>query len=156
VSPSPNTLHQTVSIALASLIFDIARRRGGRALSVPTDVKLDDQTIVQPDVLYIRRERRSIVQRYVDGPPDLLIEILTPHNSRRDRVDKLDLYAQYGVAEYWIVDPNERQFDFLINRGGRFEVHPQLDNRYSSLLCRELEIDLTAFWRSVDEQLDRP
>ena len=74
-------------------------------------------------------------------------------NSRRDRVDKLSLYAQYGVAEYWIVDPVERQFDFLVNRGGKFEVQPQQDNRYASPVCPELEIDLAEFWRSVDEEL---
>ena len=118
VSPSPSTLHQTVSITLSSLIFEIARRHGGRALEAPTDVKLDEHTIIQPDVLYIQKSRRQLVRQFVDGPPDLLVEILSPHNSRRDRVDKLDLYAQYGVAEYWIVDPVERQFDFLVNRGG--------------------------------------
>ncbi len=104
-------------------------------------------------MLYVRRERRGIIQERVVGPPDLLIEVLSPSNSRRDRVDKLDLYAQYGVAEYWIVDPIERQFDFLVNRGGKYEVQPQQDNRYASSVCPELEINLTAFWRSVDEEL---
>jgi Uma2 family endonuclease len=89
----------------------------------------------------------------VMGAPDLVVEVLSPRNSRRDRVDKLDMYAQYGVAEYWIVDPVERQFDFLVNRGGKFEVQPQQDNRYVSPVCPELSIDLTEFWRSVEEQL---
>jgi Uma2 family endonuclease len=153
VSPSPNTLHQTVSITLASLIFEIARKNGARALAAPTDVQLDDHTIIQPDVLYIRKERRGIIRQIVEGPPDLLVEILSPHNSRRDRVDKLDLYAQYGVAEYWIVDPAERQFDFLVNRGGKFEVQPQQDNCYVSPVCPELAINLASFWQSVDEQI---
>ncbi len=60
---------------------------------------------------------------------------------------------EYGVAEYWIVDPVERQFDFLVNRGGKFEVQPQQDNRYVSPILPELAIDLAAFWRSVDEQM---
>ena len=94
-----------------------------------------------------------LFRNLVDGPPDLLIEILSPHNSRRDRVDKLDIYAQYGVAEYWIVDPIERQFDFLVNRGGKFEVQPQQDNRYASPVCAELVLDLAAFWQLVDDQL---
>jgi len=153
VSPSPNTLHQTVSVTLASLLFEIARRNHGRTLSAPTDVELDAHTIIQPDVLYVRRERRSILKDHVLGPPDLLVEILSPNNSRRDRVDKLNLYAKYGVAEYWIIDPAERQFDFLVNRGGKFEVQPQQDNRYASPVCPELEIDLSAFWQMVDEQL---
>ncbi|MEX2093441.1 MAG: Uma2 family endonuclease [Pirellulales bacterium] len=154
VSPAPNTLHQTIVGLLTVLLFGIARRSGGRALASPVDVVLDDHTILQPDVLYVRRERRGIIQERVVGPPDLLIEVLSPSNSRRDRVDKLSLYAQYGVAEFWIVDPVERQFDFLVNRAGKFEVQPQQDNRYASPVCPELEIDLAAFWRSVDEELD--
>lgn len=152
-SPAPNLLHQIVSITLASHLFAIARRSGGIALDAPTDVELAEHTVIQPDVLYVRRERRNILGERVVGSPDLLVEILSPHNSRRDRVDKLNLYAEHGVAEYWIVDPVERQFDFLVNRGGKFEVQPQQDNRYASPVCPDLEIDLTAFWALVDEQL---
>ena len=153
VSPAPDTLHQTVSILLAELLLKIARVSGGRALAAPVDVAFDEHSILQPDLLYVQKHRRGIIKKCVQGAPDLLIEILSSHNSRRDRVDKLSLYAQYGVAEYWIVDPVERQFDFLVNRGGRFEVQPQQDNRYASPVCPELEIDLAAFWRSVDEEL---
>lgn len=153
VSPAPNTLHQTIVGLLSYLLFGITRQSGGRALASPVDVELDDHTVLQPDVLYVRRERRGIIQERVVGPPDLLIEVLSPSNSRRDRVDKLNLYAQYGVAEYWIVDPVERQIDFLVNRNGKFEIQPQQDNRYVSPVCPELEFDLTEFWRSVDEEL---
>lgn len=153
VSPAPDPLHQTISGVLTVLLFGIAARSGGRALAAPADVVLDDHTILQPDLLYIRRERRDIVQRRVIGAPDLLIEILSPSNSRRDRVDKLNLYAEYGVAEYWIVDPLERQFDFLVNRGGKFEVQPQQDDRYASPVIEEIAIDLATFWRDVDQQI---
>jgi Uma2 family endonuclease len=153
VSPAPDLTHQTIVGNVYVLLFNIARTSGGRAFVAPTDVELDDHSIPQPDVVYIRKERRSILKNRVIGAPDLVVEVLSPHNSRRDRVDKLSLYAEYGVAEYWIVDPAERQFDFLVNRGGKFEVQPQQDNRYASPVCSELEIDLAAFWKSVDEQL---
>jgi len=155
VSPAPDTLHQTVSILLSELLLKIARVSGGRALAAPVDVAFDDHSILQPDLLYVQKQRRGIIEKYVQGAPNLLVEILSPHNSRRDRVDKLSLYAQYGVAEYWIVDPVERQFDFLVNRSGKFEVQLQQDNRYASPVCPELEIDLTAFWRLVDEELGK-
>jgi Uma2 family endonuclease len=135
------------------MLLETARRHQGRALIGPIDVVLNDHSILQPDLLYVRKERRSIIQQRVMGPPDLLVEILSPHNSRRDRVDKLGIYAEYGVAEYWIVDPVERQFDFLINRGGKYEVQPQQDDHYASPICPELEINLVDFWQSVDEQL---
>jgi Uma2 family endonuclease len=153
MSPAPDTTHQTISITLAAHLFATARRNGGRVLEAPTDVVLDDHTILQLDLLYVSKDRRSIIQRRVMGPPDLLVEILSPHNSRRDRVDKLGIYAEYGVAEYWIVDPIERQFDFLINRGGKYEIQPQQDDRYTSPIMPELAVELAEFWRSVDEQI---
>jgi Uma2 family endonuclease len=153
VSPAPDLTHQTIVGNLYVLLYNIARTAGGRAFVAPTDVELDDHSIPQPDVLYVRRERRGILKNRVMGAPDLVVEVLSPHNSRRDRVDKLNLYAEFGVAEYWIVDPVERQFDFLVNRGGKFEVQPQQDNRYASPVCPELEIDLTAFWQSVDDEI---
>jgi Uma2 family endonuclease len=154
VSPAPDTLHQTVSGLLTVFLFAIARRSGGRALAAPVDVVFDDHTILQPDLVYVRREQRHIIQKRVTGPPDLVIEILSRSNTRRDRIDKLNVYAQCGVAEYWIVDPVERQFDFLVNRGGKFEIQPQQDDHYASPICPDLEIDLAEFWRSLDEQLD--
>jgi Uma2 family endonuclease len=153
VSPAPTTLHQIVVGVLHILLFESARKSGGRVVLGPADVVLDDHSIPQPDLLYVRQQRRGILQTRVMGAPDLMVEVLSPHNSRRDRVDKLNLYAEYGVAEYWIVDPVERQFDFLVNRGGKFEVQPQQDNRYASPVCPELVIDLTVFWQLVDEQL---
>jgi Uma2 family endonuclease len=153
VSPAPTTLHQILVGLVYELLRTAARRNGGLALLGPVDVVLDEHTILQPDVLYVGPDRRHIIGERVVGPPDMAVEILSPHNSRRDRVDKLNLYAQFGVAEYWIVDPAERQFDFLVNRGGKFEVQPQEDNRYGSSACPELTIDLAAFWQLVEEQL---
>jgi Uma2 family endonuclease len=154
VSPAPTTLHQTVSILLAEILLRIARSTGGRAFAGPVDVVLADHSVVEPDLVYVTKSRRGIIGDRINGSPDLAIEILSPHHIRRDRTDKVALYAESGVSEYWIVDPRERQFDFLVNRGGRFEVQPQRDDRYSSPVMPELVIDLAAFWGEVDRQLD--
>jgi Uma2 family endonuclease len=153
VSPAPTTLHQTVSALLTELLLRVARLSGGRVFAGPVDVVLADHSIVQPDLVYVTKGRRAIIGDRINGPPDLVIEILSPHHMRRDRSDKLALYAEFGVAEYWIVDPRERQFDFLVNRNGRFEVQPQKDDRYPSSVMPELVIDLAAFWGEVDRQL---
>ena len=150
VSPSPNYLHQAISALLTEFILGAARTGGGKGCAAPMDVELADHSIPQPDLMYVSKERRHIVKRHVEGPPDLVIEILSESNARRDRVDKLNLYAETGVAEYWIVDPERRHFDFLINRTGRFEVQPQHDNRYQSPLLAELTLELVAFWAEVD------
>jgi Uma2 family endonuclease len=154
VSPSPSYAHQTVVALLTEWLLGVVRLTGGRMAPSPFDVELADHSIVQPDLVYLQKEHRSAIKRHLHGPPDFAIEILSGRNARRDRVDKLNLYAEFGVAEYWIVDPQERQFDFLVNRGGRFEVQPQRDDRYASSVMPELVIDLAAFWGEVDRQLD--
>jgi Uma2 family endonuclease len=153
MSPSPYYLHQVISLLLSEFVLQAARKGGGKGCAAPMDVELADHSIPQPDLIYIAKERRNIVKRHVVGPPDLVIEILS-EDVRRDRVDKLNIYAEFGVAEYWIVDPEKRQFDFLINREGRFEVQPQYDNRYQSPRLAELSIDLLAFWAEVDRLIN--
>jgi Uma2 family endonuclease len=152
MSPSPVPRHQIILLLLSEHFLQIARKSGGIALPAPMDVRLSDDTILQPDLLYITRQRRQIVRKRVEGPPDLVIEIISG-TARRDRVEKLALYAQYEVGEYWIVDPESRVFDFLVNDGGRFVVHSPADNRYQSPRLTEVEIQLADFWQEVNERL---
>ena len=71
----------------------------------PTDVLLSETTIVQPDLLFIRNERIEIIKKnYIEGPPDLIIEILSPSNEKLDRLTKMKQYALFGVLEYWLID----------------------------------------------------
>lgn len=129
VSPSPNVLHQVIVSLLWEVLRAAARKTGSIAMFAPMDVILSDDTILQPDVLYVSKARRSIVKQRIDGPPDLVIEIISG-TSRRDRVEKLDLYAQYGVGEYRIVDPQAQMIEFLVNEGGRFVVQSPINDCY--------------------------
>jgi Uma2 family endonuclease len=76
---------------------------------------------VIPDVIFISNERRGEIAsgEKVMGAPDLMIEIVSPgaENERRDRVVKRQLYAKYGVKEYWIVDPGSRTIEIYLNDG---------------------------------------
>ncbi|HEX3601637.1 MAG TPA: Uma2 family endonuclease [Lacipirellulaceae bacterium] len=152
VSPSPNALHQTIVWLLSRILDSAMQKTGGKAFSAPMDVILSDDTILQPDLLYIAKSRRHIVKQRVEGPPDLVIEIISG-TSRRDRVEKLDLYAKYGVAEYWIVDPSSQHIEFLVNEGGRFVVESPANDRYQSRRLPEVEIQIADFWREVDRQM---
>ncbi|MCA9238314.1 MAG: Uma2 family endonuclease [Planctomycetales bacterium] len=153
MSPSPRPSHQMISMLLSRWLLGIAEQSGGFALAAPADVQFADHTILQPDLLYITKERRAIVRKCIEGAPDLVIEILSDSGARRDRVDKQQLYAEFGVPEYWIVDPREQQIDFLVNRNGRFEIQPQLDGKYASPQYAELAFDIAAFWTDVAKLL---
>jgi Uma2 family endonuclease len=152
VSPSPNVLHQTIVGILFELLLATAKKTGGKAILSPMDVILSDDTILQPDLLYIAKSRRQIIKQRVEGAPDLVIEIVSG-TSRRDRVEKLDLYAKYGVAEYWIVDPQSQHIEFLINESGRFVVESPANDRYQSRRLPEIEIEIASFWHEVDQQM---
>lgn len=152
VSPSPNVLHQTIIYVLSELLLSAARKTGSKALFAPIDVILSDDTILQPDLLYVSKARRQIIKERVEGPPDLVVEIVSG-TGRRDRVEKLDLYARYGVGEYWIVDPDSQHIEFLINETGRFVVQSPANDRYQSPRLPEVVIELADFWREVDRQM---
>ena len=152
MSPSPDMLHQTVSLALSILFGRISLASGGKTAAAPMDVVLSDDTILQPDLLYVTKARRQIVQNRVIGPPDLVVEIISG-TARRDRVAKLDLYAQYGVGEYWIVDPEAQLIEFLINESGRYVVQSQACDRYQSPRLPEVEIELADFWHEIAQRM---
>jgi Uma2 family endonuclease len=111
VTPSPNTAHQTVVINLVLLLgIHVRQHRLGKVFVTPYDVLLSEITVLQPDLLFASRERRQIITpQHVRGAPDLVVEVLSPATAHRDRQSKQQLYARYGVAHYWIVDPERRE-----------------------------------------------
>jgi Uma2 family endonuclease len=105
MSPGPSVPHQIISA-------EILKRMAGTCdadyliLSALVDLILSAVEVRQPDLMMIHRSRLGIVShRGVEGPPDLVVEILSPSTLRRDKLDKSRSYAQYGIPEYWIVDP---------------------------------------------------
>jgi Uma2 family endonuclease len=107
VTPSPNTKHQRVVRTLLTALSNFLEGRAvGEVFVAPFDVVLSDLDIVEPDLLYISRERAAILTtQHVRGAPDLVVEILSPGTRKTDEVTKRKLYERFGVQEYWVVDP---------------------------------------------------
>ena len=150
VSPSPSPLHQFVVGRIWRLLDDLAEATGGLALPAPSDVHLSDHTVAQPDVLYVSPEQRRIVQAWIEGAPDLVVEVLSPSTARADRLLKLNLYAEAGVREYWLVDPVARTIEFLVHDGEHFVVHMQDGGTWTSPAVRGVELDIDRFWAGVE------
>jgi Uma2 family endonuclease len=155
-TPSLTFLHQAVASLLMLQLHEVAGRTGGAAAIAPLDVTLADHSVVQPDVIYVSASRLEIVGDRIEGAPDLLVEVLSPGTSRRDRHEKLKLYAESGVREYWIVDSIERQIEFLVNDSGTFRVALPVDDRYRSAELPEVELDLGELWQQLDHDLPHP
>ncbi len=105
VTPAPRTRHQWVTMSLVRELLPLLSGHG-RLFTAPVGVEfVDTEEGVQPDLLFVSADRLKIIRELtIQGPPDLVIEILSPGTARRDRGVKLDLYRRQGVAEYWIVD----------------------------------------------------
>ena len=114
--PAPTTLHQFVSQNIeVLLVAHVRAARCGTVLHAPVDVVLgegDERDVLQSDVVFVSRERASIVTlAEVDGAPDLVIEILSRGTKTRDRGYKRTRYERARVREYWIVDPDRETVD---------------------------------------------
>ena len=107
VTPSPATKHQAVAGNLLALLWlHLKAHQRGIVFTAPFDVVFSDFDIVEPDLLYISRERLEILTKaHVRGAPDLVVEILSPGTRRTDEITKRKLYERCGVEEYWVVDP---------------------------------------------------
>ena len=105
LKPSPTTTHQRMSQRLERTLIDSCENEC-IIMHAPVDVILSKNETRQPDILMIHRSREEIIEVHaVVGPPDLVIEILSPTSAKRDRTVKKESYAEFGVPEYWIVDP---------------------------------------------------
>jgi Uma2 family endonuclease len=126
MSPAPSTNHQSVSKWLLHFLFATIELRGlGKVFYAPVDVQLGPHDIVQPDlVVVLNKSKAGILPSRIQGPPDLVVEILSPSTSQNDLTLKRRLYEQSGVSEYWIVDPDQRRVDQLVLTDGEFQVRP--------------------------------
>ncbi len=113
IIPSPGADHQEILLELAVALRHAARSgaSGCKVLIAPLDVVLAEDTVLQPDLLVIGPGSRARVERVVKGPPDLVVELLSPTSERRDRGVKRATYARFGVGEYWLVDPERRTIE---------------------------------------------
>jgi Uma2 family endonuclease len=108
VTPSPNLRHQRILGKLHLLIGNyLAANPVGEVFFAPLDVVMSHYDVVEPDLLYVSRERAAqvLVPEHVRGIPDLVVEIASKSTRRRDQTIKRALYERTGVNEYWIVDP---------------------------------------------------
>lgn len=107
MTPAPNIKHQRVSGNLFNALTNFLKgRRSGEAFVAPCDVILSDEDIVEPDLLFVSAARAAIItEKNIQGPPDLVVEILSDSTRKTDEIVKRKLYERYGVREYWIVDP---------------------------------------------------
>jgi len=145
---SPSQVHQSISMQLSTVINNYILRKKGfcSIFSAPFDVKLSDKplTIVQPDIMVIC-DKNKLDGKRCNGAPDFIIEIVSPGNPADDYIRKLYYYKNYGVREYWIVDPRRKTVTMNYFEGNMLNIQYSFDstikvNIYDDLLINFSDI----------------
>ena len=127
VSPAPVPAHQRVSSKCHGHLLRAEAAGYGVVLAAPIEVKLRQGRVVQPDLIFIRRERLAIIgETQIVGAPDLVVEIVSPSSRKRDLGWKLRAYEAEGVPFYWAVDPKGALVLPHTLRDGRYVTGPAL------------------------------
>jgi Uma2 family endonuclease len=116
------------------------------------DVLLADSTVVQPDLIFLARENLGrIGESYVQGAPDLAVEVISESNRRHDEVTKRHLYARFGIPEFWVVDPVLETVKVYRLEGAAYrraaELAAEAGDRLTSPLFPGLEIEIGEIFR---------
>ncbi|MEK7684723.1 MAG: Uma2 family endonuclease [Verrucomicrobiota bacterium] len=124
MSPAPRPSHQEIVLNFASVLKHfVTAKKLGKVFVSPIDVVLSQRRVVQPDIIFIAKARFEIVQDCIRGVPDLAVEVISEGSWRRDRVDKKGLYEQFGLPEYWIVDPESQTIEVFVLDKGAHRLH---------------------------------
>jgi len=129
MSPAPSRIHQGILTNIFGPIYNALKGKSCRVYTAPFDVRLakktqDDSavfTVVQPDLVVVC-DPAKLDQRGCIGAPDIVVEILSPGNNKKELINKYEVYEEAGVKEYWIVSPSDKTFfRYILDENGKFQ-----------------------------------
>ncbi len=152
--PAPKRIHQDISRNIEYSIMTFLRGKSCKIYDAPFDVRLPKNgekdgrqiyTVVQPDICVVC-DLTKLDDNGCLGAPDMIVEIVSPSNTKHDIDTKFHLYQKHGVREYWIVFPDQKIVNvFLLNDKGMYEIvgmYPEDSKVPVNIFNCELEIDL--------------
>lgn len=151
MTSSAGNIHQDISGFLASLLRVFAESsHSGVVRSAPFQMKLE-RSGRGPDLLFVAAEHGDRLREgYLEGPADLVVEIVSPESVGRDRGEKFTEYEAGGVQEYWLLDPQRRWAEFYLLEGERYRlVFAGAEGQYRSFV-------LPGFWLRVEWLWQQP
>jgi Uma2 family endonuclease len=124
VVPMPLPRHQRVALNLSEILREHERATGGLVFGSPIDIVFSEHNVLQPDLTFFTARRRHLLDMMeaTRVAPDLAVEVLSRSTEARDRGRKMELYARFGVAEYWIVNPVMNELEIYRLVAGRYEL----------------------------------
>jgi Uma2 family endonuclease len=151
---SPSVEHQTISGEIFAQLFIFLRGKPCKVFAAPLDVRLfpeedhSDDTVVQPDILVVC-DKSKLSKGSVDGPPDLVVEIISPSNTDKLMFLKFAAYLNAGVREYWVLNPEQKQAQVHVLREGRYisSVYKK-DAVIQASILPPFSLDLATIWEA--------
>ena len=124
MTPAPTIYHQKIIGRIhLSLAQYVAANQLGEVILSPVDVYFSDTETYQPDIIFVSTNQISIIEEEkVSGAPDLVIEVLSPSTAYYDLRHKMKIYEEFGVEEYWVVDPMEQSVDLFHGKKRAFKL----------------------------------
>ncbi|GHB67401.1 Uma2 family endonuclease [Persicitalea jodogahamensis] len=159
MSPAPSVRHQQVSTMLQGFLFNYFLSTDCRLFSAPFDVRLYDRkkslkadkdifTVVQPDLCVVCDSVKLKDNQSCNGAPDLVVEILSPGNTKREMKDKFELYEEAGVQEYWLVHPLDESVQiYVLNEAEQYIGLQPATEVAQSVIFSGLSVDLAEVFR---------
>lgn len=154
MSPAPSMYHQIVAGNVHGIMWSIFKNHPCKLFFAPFDVRLLDSkkskkdedvfTVVQPDLCVVC-DLSKLDSRGAIGAPDLIVEILSPGNSKKEMTYKFDLYQEAGVLEYWMINPADKTMLIYVLKNGIFEGQKPLieESTINSPLFPQLDFTLS-------------
>jgi Uma2 family endonuclease len=151
--------HQELVLFLAQTLGLHVRIHGlGRLLLAPYPMKLEAaRRGREPDLFFVAKEREHLIERtYLNGPADLVVEIVSPESIGRDRGEKFAEYEQAGIKEYWLIDPDRQAAEFYeLGADGRYRAAAtETDGIYRSQVINGFFIRIAWLWQTPSPTLD--
>ena len=137
MTPAPTVRHQEIVVRFSRMMGNQLQGKRCALFVAPTDVVFSEENVVQPDI-FVVCSKKKIQKTHIQGAPDLIIEVLSPATSLKDRREKKELYEKFGVKEYIIVDPDEKDVERHLLQKNRFGM-PEIFGPKDKLIFRSLK-----------------
>lgn len=156
---SPSVAHQAILMELSVQLGTWLRGKPCQVFSAPLDVRLfpeydnSDDTVVQPDLMVVC-DKAKLSGNSVNGPPDLVIEIISPSTPKKEHFQKFELYLDAGVREYWVIEPEQQIAQVHVYEKGHFLSFAYRKNAViPSAILPGFSLELRTLWAAAEEAL---
>lgn len=156
IMPTPNFDHQDISMELSSAMHVFCKiHKIGKVVTAPLDIQFDEDNLFQPDIIFIAVSRYHIIEnKKVKGTPDLVVEIWSPSNTKKEREMKHKIYQNQGVTEYWQIFPKKQEVKVeVLNEEGKYKLFSEAKKtgKVQSKVLNGFEIDIQTLFEEMEK-----